>query len=89
MTTLFVRHQVKDFTVFQQAYRDAGPMQKRAGVLSESVFQAYDNPNDVTVTHQFTSLAEAKALVESAELKEAMEKAGVIGPPMIWFAHKL
>lgn len=89
MTTLFVRHQVEDFTVFQRAYRDAGPMQKRAGVLSESVFQAYDNPNDVTVTHEFASLAEAEALAGSAELRQAMEKAGVIGPPMIWFAHKV
>lgn len=88
MTTLFVRHQVKDFTTWRQAYRDAAPLQKRAGVLAESVYQAEDDPNDVTVMHEFTSLAEAKALVGSAELRETMDKAGVIGTPTIWFAHK-
>jgi hypothetical protein len=88
MTTLFPRHQVKDFTAWRQAYRDAAPLQKRAGVQAESVYQAEDDPNDVTVTHEFTSLAEAKALVEGAELREAMDKAGVVGTPTIWFAHK-
>lgn len=88
MTTLFVRHQVKDFTAWRQAYGDAASLQKRAGVKAESVFQAEDDPNDVTVTHEFASLAEAKALVGSAELRETMDKAGVIGTPTIWFAHK-
>ena len=88
MTTLFIRHQVKDFTAWRQAYRDAAPLQKHAGVLAESAYQAEDDPNDVTVTHEFTSLAQAKALVGSAELREAMDKAGVIGTPTIWFAHK-
>lgn len=88
MTTLFVRHQVKDFTAWRQAYLDAAPLQKRAGVLAESVYQAEDDPNDVTVTHEFTSFAEAKALVGSAELRETMDKAGVVGTPTIWFAHK-
>jgi hypothetical protein len=88
MTTLFIRHQVKDFTAWRQAYRDAAPLQKRAGVQAESVYQAEDDPNDVTVTHEFTSLAEAKVLVGSAELREAMDKAGVVGTPTIWFAHK-
>ncbi len=88
MTTLFVRHQVKDFTAWRQAYLNAAPLQQRAGVLAESVYQTDGDPNDVTVTHEFTSLAEAKALVASAELREAMDRAGVVGTPTIWFAHK-
>lgn len=63
-------------------------MQRRSDVLAESVYQAEDDPNDVTVTHEFTSLAEAKALVGSAELGQTLDKAGVIGTPTIWFAHK-
>jgi hypothetical protein len=67
MTTLLVRHQVKDFTAWRQAYSAAATLPKRAGVLAEAVYQAEDDPNDVTVTHEFMSLAEAKALVGSAE----------------------
>jgi hypothetical protein len=48
---------------------------------------AADNPNDVTVTHDFDSLDKAKAFVESADLKEAMAAAGVKGQPTIWFTN--
>ncbi len=64
-------------------------MQKRGGVLAEAVYQSEDDPNDVTVTHDFASLAEARALAGSAELQEAMNKAGVVGAPTVWFAHKV
>ena len=42
------------------------------------------NPNDVTVTHDFESEDAAKALLSSAELKGAMENAGVVGEPQVW-----
>ena len=89
MVTLFVRHQVKDYAAFREVYKGAGPMQKRGGVLAEAVYQSEDDPNDVTVTHDFASLAEARALAGSAELQEAMNKAGVVGAPTVWFAHKV
>lgn len=46
--------------------------------------QSVDNPNDVTVTHDFKTADKAKAFASSAELKAAMEKAGVKGTPQIW-----
>lgn len=73
-TTLFVRHQVKDFTAWRPAYSAAATLQKRAGVLAEAVYQAEDDPNDVTVTHEFMSLAEAKARGERRGLRETMKR---------------
>lgn len=89
MTTLFVRHQVKNFAAWRQMYEAAGPMQKRGGILAESVYQTEGSPNDVTVTHDFASLTAAKAFAESADLREAMDKTGVVGTPTIWFAQKV
>ena len=52
------------------------------------MYQAADNPNDVTVTHEFASAKEAQAFVASEELKKAMQRAGVIGAPTIWIANR-
>jgi hypothetical protein len=54
-----------------------------------AVYQAADNPNDITVTHEFGSVEAAQAFAESAELKSAMQGAGVVGAPTIWFTNKV
>ena len=88
MVTLFVRHQVSDYAKWRAVYNDFAPVQKQLGVIAESVYQGDDAPNDVTVTHDFASVAEAKAFTQSAEMKEAMGKAGVVGAPTLWITNK-
>ena len=88
MATMFVRHNVTDFAKWKQVFDDLGPTQKRMGVTSDAVFRAADNPNDITVTHEFASIAAAQDFAGSAELKTAMQNAGVAGAPTIWFASK-
>lgn len=88
MATLFVRHTVTDFGKWKQVYDDLGPTQKRMGVTAEAVYRASDNPNDVTVTHEFASVEAAQAFAGSTELKTAMQNAGVAGAPTIWFANR-
>jgi hypothetical protein len=53
------------------------------------VYQAVDNPNDITVTHEFSTVEAAQAFVKSEELKQAMQNAGVVGAPTIWFTNKV
>lgn len=86
-TTMFVRHQVKDFQAWHTVYQDLPPMQKALGVTAQAVYRSADDPNDVTVTHEFASLEAARAYVGSPELRAAMDRAGVAGPPTIWFAN--
>ena len=88
MTTLFVRHTVKDYAAWRKAYDGFAPVQKAKGVTAQAVYQAADNPNDVTVTHEFANLAAAQAFAGAAELKAAMQSAGVLGAPTVWFADK-
>ncbi len=59
------------------------------GVTSDGVYQADDNPNDITIYHEFASVDAAKKFAGSDELKTAMQAAGVVGPPTIWFANRL
>jgi len=88
MTTMFVRHTVANYGAWRKAYDEFHSVQKAKGVKAEAVYQAVDNPNDVTVTHDFADLKTAQAFAGSAELKTAMQGAGVIGAPTIWFTSK-
>ncbi len=58
------------------------------GVAGDAVYQAADNPNDVTVWHDFASLEAAQAFANADRLKEVMQDAGVAGPPDIWFTSE-
>jgi ABC-type sugar transport system substrate-binding protein len=82
---LFVRHEVNDYAAWRKVYNDFDKTRRKLGVTAQAVYRSTDNPNDVTVTHDFKSLDKAKAFAASSELKSAMEKAGVKGAPQIWF----
>ena len=60
---------------------------KEGGVTGASVHRDADDPNVITITHQFNDLNAATAFAGSEDLKSAMMKAGVAGPPDIWFTE--
>lgn len=81
---MYVRHEVNDYATWRKGYDAFNAERKKMGVTGAAVYRSVDNPNDVTVTHDFKSADKAKAFVASARLKEVMEKAGVKGAPQIW-----
>jgi hypothetical protein len=89
MATMFIRNTVSDYKAWRKVYDDVAPMQKAGGVTAQAVYQAADNPSDITVTHEFGSVEAAQAFAKSDELKKAMQGAGVVGAPTIWFTNKV
>jgi hypothetical protein len=88
MATLFVRHQVSDYEKWRKVYEGIASLRTQAGVTDAATYQADGSANDVIVTHDFGSIAEAKAFLESPQLREAMDEAGVVGAPTVWIANK-
>lgn len=87
--TLFVRHSVQDYAQWRKVYNDFSDEQQGGGVVDEVVYQSTEDPNDITVTHEFNTLEEAQAFANLDDLKNAMAEAGVVGAPTIWFASKV
>lgn len=85
MIRMFVRHPVADYANWKQHYDAFDDERKGMGVVGDAVLRAEDNPNEVTVWHDFDSLASAKQFSESPRLREVMSQAGVTGAPTIWF----
>lgn len=78
-----VRHQVTEYDKWHAVYDEVQPLRDKHGVNGANVMQNPDDPNDVTVLHWYPSLENAQAFVSDPGLRDAMERAGVSGPPRI------
>ncbi len=85
---MFVRHEVTDYATWRKSYDAFQPTVSKMGATAQAVYQLIDNPNDVTVIHDFGTQEKAKALAASPELKSAMQSAGVKGQPKIWITTR-
>jgi quinol monooxygenase YgiN len=88
MATLFVVHDVKDFGAWKQAYDAFDGERQSMGVTGHGVYQAEENPNQITIYHDFESMDAAKAFMQSDRLREVMVEAGVQGEPKVWFTNR-
>ena len=80
-----MRHKVKDYGAWEAVFNGADDLHKRAGVRHAQVFRSADNPNEVIVLTEFENIAKARAFAQLGELKQAMEKGGVVGAPDVVF----
>jgi quinol monooxygenase YgiN len=78
-----VQHHVADYDTWREAYDAFETTQKTSGVTRQSVYRAKDDPNNLLVTHGFATTADAEAFLGGAELRDAMQQAGVEGQPRI------
>ena len=84
MVRLFIRHNVDDYAAWRKVYDEFDQQRGPLGVTGDAVFQSIDDPNDVTVWHDFETAEAALAFDSSSELKDAMQRAGVRGKPQVW-----
>lgn len=77
MTIIYVQHRVADYDAWRRVYDSVGEIQRQGGVISEAVYRADGDPNLVLVMHEFANSAQARAFVESPELRGALQDSGV------------
>ena len=88
MTSILVQHQVKDYAVWKKVFDSSAGMRTSNGGISTQIFRDASDPNKLTVINKWNSLANAQKFAHSPELKAALEKAGVVGAPTIYFANE-
>ena len=86
MTYIYVRHNVEDYARWKEGF-DKHAAARQAGGATDEVYvmRNVEDPNEITVILGWNDVAKARAFTQSSSLKEAMQKAGVIGPPEIRF----
>ena len=85
MTHVLVRHNVADFAKWKPVYDAHLAARQKAGLREKNLLRSVDNPNEVVLLFEAEDLKSAQTFAESTDLREAMQKAGVVGKPDILF----
>lgn len=88
MASMLIQHKAKDFAVWKKVFDASAGLRASNGELSAQIFRDASNPNSLTVLNRWNSLENAQKFTHSPELKAAMEKAGVEGPPTVSFLNE-
>ncbi len=81
MHVLAINHDVEDYDTWKAVFD--GFRKDELGARFHRINRLVDDPNNITVVHGFDSVEAARSFVDNAELKEAMQQAGVTSPPRI------
>lgn len=85
MAYLLVRHKVADFGKWKPVYDAHQSARAAASLRDRLILRGLDNPNDVVILFEVGDVAKARAFTSSADLKTAMQNAGVVDKPEIQF----
>jgi hypothetical protein len=80
-----VTHKVKDWTAWKKEFDDHKQARMDAGLIDRVVGHSIGDDHMVSLVFAITDMAKAKAFMNSKDLKDKMAKAGVVGPPNIFF----
>jgi heme-degrading monooxygenase HmoA len=81
MVHVIVRHKVADYGRWKEAFDAHLGKRKAAGEVGHRVLLSVDDPHEVTLVLDWDSLERARSFAGSADLKQAMQGAGVVGDP--------
>lgn len=80
---LIVQHTVRDYEEWKSAFDGHETVRALHGCTGHLLYRDSDKPNDLTILLQFPTRAQAQAFYADPELKEIMDRAGVISAPRL------
>jgi len=78
-------HECADYAPWRAAYDRDLPRRNAAGLIERIIVRQADKPNVIALVFEITDQEKARAMSSSAELRETMRKAGIIGKPDVHF----
>jgi hypothetical protein len=88
MVYMLVRHSVKDSEAWKSVFDSVGDLRRRNGETSYQILRQDNGSKELVALFAWDSLDNARRYAASPELKEAMERAGVVGKPEILFLEE-
>lgn len=82
---LLIRHRVRDFAEWKRAYDAHLPKRAEAGLTEKHLLRGATDAKEVVLLLEAKDLSRARAFIESADLRAAMQKAGVLDEPDLYF----
>ena len=89
MPRIFSQHRVADYGAWRAIYDADAERRDAAGLREVGVYTDTDDPNMVLIVFDADSTDGFIEMLGSADLREKMEEAGVVGAPEAWAGEKL
>ena len=85
---VLVRHKVRDFAEWKRGYDAQLPKLNEAGLTEKHLLRNANDENEVVLLFEATNLSRAKAFAESADLRDARQRVGIVDEPDIYFLNE-
>lgn len=85
MPQILIRHKVQDYAAWKLAFDEHGTARQAAGSKGGHLFRNSDDPNELIAIFEWDDLDKARRFVQSDDLRQAMERAGVADEPDVYF----
>jgi hypothetical protein len=87
MPFVLVRHRVQDFDRWKPFFDEHEVVRKEIGLSVAHLMRNADDPQEVLILFATSDLGKARGMTQSDDLRQVMEKAGVIGRPTFDFLN--
>ena len=87
MVNILVKHKVDDYNNWKAKFDAVEDMRRFGGEKSYKIMHPNNEPNNIILLFEWDNYENANAYMNSPQLKEAMEQAGVIEAPEITFVN--
>ena len=84
---MLIRHKVRDFSEWKRGYDAHLPKRVGAGLTEKQLLRGAQEPNEVILLFEAKDLNRAKTFAESTDLRETMQRVGVVDKPDIYFLN--
>ncbi len=85
---VIVQQKVRDYDAWKTVFDEHGEVRRRHGATGHEIYRGFEDANDITVINRFPSKEQAEAFAADPSLKEAMDRAGVVGEPRFTWAQE-
>ncbi len=85
---MLIRHKVKNFTAWKQGYDAHAPKRAEVGLTEQYLLRGAQAPNEVVMLFEANDIARAQAFADSDDLRETMQRVGVIDTPDVYFLNR-
>jgi hypothetical protein len=85
MPFVLVRHKVRDYASWKPFFDADAPVRAKAGLRDKALWRNADDPQEIVILFETDDLAGARHFAAAPQLREVMEKAGVIDQPTMFF----
>jgi hypothetical protein len=83
MAWIHVRQHVRDYNAWKEVYDQTSELKRSLGWKRYQLFMVEGDRNDLIVMEEFETAEGAHRFIDSADLRAAMDRAGIIGAPEV------